>query len=215
MALENNPQLGKGGAGMHGTGPGTAAAHIAELQGLRISLITGGAANTKFDIAAIRPEDTIVAAHNNAAGTVTDITANVTIADLRAAGTVAVGTPVLGDTVTIAGLTYTVVAANTVVAPHDFSKVKLGTAAEVAARLLAAVNARENNRTSQVSATLASTTLTVTAVAEGTAGNTIALVEVGTTFTISGVVLTGGSATGGIKSTSVTNQITVFWFNKR
>lgn len=56
--------------------------------------------------------------------------------------------------------------------------------------------------------------VTLTAVEEGTAGNTVALVEVGNTFTISGATLTGGTNTGGIKVNSVTNQVVLYWLKK-
>lgn len=216
MSFEQNAQLGKGGAGLSAAEAVNAATMLKELQGLSIDLLAGAAANTTLALAAIRQEDTIVKALNNNAGAITDITANISINDCRAFGTVTVGTVVAGDTVTVAGLLYTLVSNVTVVAPGDYSKVKVGASAnDVAANLAAAINARESNRTQQVLATASTNVVTVRAVAEGVAGNSIALVEVGTTFTLSGAVLSGGTATGGIKSTSVTNQVILFWFNKK
>lgn len=217
MALENISNLGKGGAGLQGQGPGSAHKAIKELQGLQISLVTGGAANAKLALAAITPRDTLVAVFNNNAGTLTDVTANATIADNRAAGTVTLASAgTAGDTVSVAGLTYTLVAANTVVAPQDKSKVKIGaTAADTAANFLAALLAREASRdVTKVTASRNAAVVTVTAVAGGTEGNALALVEVGNSFTISGATLTGGAATGGVQVTSVTNQLIVHWFKK-
>lgn len=216
MALEQNTQLGVGGAGMQGNAPGSVAAMVKELQGFSVSLLAGAAANTTIPLAAIRKEDTVISALNNSAGTLTDITANISINSVNASGTVTAGTVVAGDTVTIAGLTYTLVSNPTVIAAGDYSKVKVGASAtEAATNLAAAVNAREGSRTALVIATSAVAVVTITAVAEGVAGNSIALTEVGTTFTVSGAVLAGGTATGGIKSTSVTNQVILYWFNKK
>ena len=214
--MEQNSQLGKGGAGLSTAELVNAATMLKELQGLNVSLLAGAAANTTIALAAIRKEDTIIAALNNSTGTLTNILANVTINDVRASGTVAVGTVAAGDTVVVAGLPYTLVANNTVVAANDYSKVKVGASANgCAANLAAAINARESNRTQQVSASVSTNTVTVTAVAEGVGGNAIALTETGNTFTVSGATLAGGTATGGIKSTSATNQVLLFWFDKK
>ncbi len=216
MTFENVSNLGKGGAGLQGQGAGSAARAIKELQGLQVSLVTGGAANSKLALAAITPRDTLIAVHNNNAGTLTDVTANTTIADNRATGTVtAASAGTAGDTVSIAGLTYTLVAASAEVAAADKSKVKVAAdAAGLAANLLAAVQAREANRDTKVTVSRNAAVLTVTAFAGGTEGNALALVETGNSFTISGATLSGGSATGGVQVTSVTNQLVVYWFKK-
>lgn len=216
MSLETKVLLGQGGIGFHGH-DAAAVAMLAELQGLNISLLTGAGANTKIDLAAIRSEDTIVGAINNNAGTLTDIKAAASIVDVRATGTVTVGTVAAGDTVTVAGLTYTLVANDAVVQAHDKSKVKVGASAnDCAANLAAAINAREASRSAQqVSASVLTNVVTVTAIAEGTSGNALTLAETGNTFAVSGATLAGGTATGGIKFTGVTNQVILFWFNKR
>jgi hypothetical protein len=216
MALEQNSQLGRGGAGMHGRGPGSAAKAITELQQLRVSILAGAGANTKINLANIRTQDTILSALNNNAGTITDVTGTISIEDLRASGTVTVGTAVASDTVTVAGTTYTLVTSGTVVEDQDYSKVKIGAdATATAANLAAAINKRERNRnTTSVIATSAAAVVTVKAYTEGTAGNAITLAEVGTSFTISGATLANGTATGGIKSTGATNSIILFWFEK-
>jgi hypothetical protein len=217
MTFESNAQLGQGGAGMSGQGPGSMAAIAKELQGFTVSLLAGAAANTLIPLAAIKTEDTIAAALNNSAGTLTDITGTVTIAGGKATGTITVGTAAAGDTVTVAGLVYTLVAANATVLPTELNKFKIGADANgTAANLAAAINAREANRTQQVSAAAATNVVTVTAFVEGTGGNSLTLTEVGNSFTVSGAgTLTGGAASGGIKSSGATTQVVLFWFNKK
>lgn len=216
MALEQNSQLGRGGVGMHGNGAGTAAKAINELQSLKVSLVTGGSANAALTLAGIRPVDTVLSALNNNGGTITDVTGTISIISLQAAGTVTVGTAVAGDSATVAGTEYTLVLGTATVEAHDYSKVKIGATATItAANLAAAINLRETNRgNSLVRATSAAAVVTVTAAAEGTSGNSIALVETGTSFTVSGATLTGGAASAGIKSTGATNQLIVFWYDK-
>ena len=216
MSLVQNTQLGAGGAGFQGSGPDSAVAILKELQGLNVSLLAGALADTKIDLAAIRSEDTIIAALNNNAGTITDIASTLSIVDVRASGTVTVGASTAGHTCTVAGLVYTLVASDTVLAPTEYHKVKIGgTTDATAANLAAAINAREAARTAQVVASVVGSVVTITAVAEGTGGNALTLAEVGNTFTVSGATLAGGTATGGIKSSGATNQVILFWFNKR
>jgi phage tail sheath gpL-like len=211
--LEKISQLGVGGAGMQGQEPGSAAAAIKELQGLSIELLAGAAANTKIAVAAIRPEDTILKAINNNAGTLTDITANVSIDDPRAVGTITLSGAAAGQTVTVAGVTYTAVAG---VAANSSQFSVAGDDTADATALAAAINASENGRdTQQVTATSAAGVVTVKAVADGTSGNAITLVKVGAGITVSGATLAGGTATGGIRSTGITNQIILHWFNKK
>ncbi len=215
--MELNKQLGQGGAGMHTTAPGSAAEALKALFGLRVSLVTGGAANAKLALADIRPGDTILAAHNNNSGAFTDVTASTTIDNPNATGTVTVGAATAGDSVTIAGLTYTLVAPGTAIDAGDMTKLALvggQTAAVLAGRLAALVNAREDNRTSKVKASANAAVITLTAVEEGTVGNAVALAETGNTFTISGATLTGGTNTGGIKVNATTNQVVLYWLKK-
>ena len=215
--MELNKQLGQGGAGMHTAAPGSAAEALKALFGLRVSLVTGGAANAKLALADIRPGDTILAAHNNNSGAFTDVTASTTIDNPNATGTVTVGAATAGDSVTIAGLTYTLVAPGTAIDAGDMTKLALvggQTAAVLAGRLAALVNAREDNRTSKVKARANAAVITLTAVEEGTVGNAVALAETGNTFTISGATLTGGTNTGGIKVNATTNQVVLYWLKK-
>ena len=206
------------GGGNPPSGPGSLLAILREIRGLGFTLVAGAAANTKINVAAIRQEDTILFGMNNNAGTLTDITANLSIVDLHASGTVTVGTRAAGDTVTVNGRVYTLVAVDTVIGENDFSKVSVGASAnECAANLAEAINAREKQQLNggQVRATVATNVVTVTAIVEGVAGNAYTLAETGNTFTVSGATLSGGNATGGIKSTSATNQILLVWYNKQ
>ena len=215
--MELNKQLGQGGAGMHTAAPGSAAEALKALFGLKVSLIAGAAAGTKLNLADIRPGDVILAAHNNNSGAFTDVTASTTIDNPNATGTVTVGAATAGDSVTIAGLTYTLVAPGTAIDAGDMTKLALvggQTAAVLAGRLAALVNAREDNRTSKVRASANAAVITLTAVEEGTVGNAVALAETGNTFTISGATLTGGTNTGGIKVNATTNQVVLYWLKK-
>jgi len=182
---------------------------LRELQGLTVSVLTGASANTKIDLAAIRPEDTIVSAVMVAAGVPSDISADASIVDLRATGTLTLGTVVANNTATVNGRLFTFKAT-----PTDLQHVLLGgTAAANAINLAAKINALEGNA---VTATPATNVVTVRANAEGTAGNSIAIVG-GSNVTASGATLAGGSATGGVKFTSSTasNTVLLTWFNKR
>lgn len=214
--MELNKQLGQGGAGMHTTAPGSAAEALKALFGLKVSLIAGAAAGTKLNLADIRPGDVILAAHNNNSGALTDIASTLAIVNPNAKGTVTLGTLAAGDSVTIAGLTYTLVVEGTKIADGDMSKLAMAdeSATATAVRLAALINAREGNRTSKVTASPAAAVITLTAVEEGTAGNSVALAETGSSFTISGATLTGGTVTGGITSSAVTNQIVLYWLKK-
>lgn len=210
MSFENIKDIGKGGTGEGGQGSNTVYSTLKELQGLKVSLVAGAAANTKINIAAIRAEDTIVSAINNNAGTLTDITADVSIADVRASGTLTLASVVANDTAVVAGVTFTAKAAVTNL-QHFLVGVDNDT---TAANLAAAINKYFKNMDNKVTATAAAAVVTVVATAEGTGPNAYTLVG-GAHITASGAVLSGGTTTGGIKSTSVTNQVLLVWFNKR
>ncbi len=215
MPLSSNPHFGKGGIGVSGTGPGTLAGAVKELQGLTVSLLAGANANTKIDLAAIRTEDTIVGALNNNAGTITDLLSTMSIVDLRATGTITLASCAAADTVTVNGKVYTAVAGTAA----DYIKFSIdGNDTADAAALAAAINARENAPASNASvvATSALGVVTITAKTEGTGGNAITLLSSnGTRAAVTGSgTLTSGSGTGGVKSTSASNQIILFWYKK-
>ena len=214
MSLSND-QLGAGGSGMHGRGKGTAAAKLLALEGLQVKLVAGAAANTALPLA-IDSDDQLISVLNNNAGTLTDVTAQTTIVDTRASGTVTLGAAgTAGDTVSVAGLTYTLASAAAKIEPHNVEFVRVGAdATATAAALAKSINAREGNRGAKVSATAAAGVVTIKAVQGGTAGNALALAETGNSMTISGATLEGGTATTGLKVSVVTNQLQVFYFKK-
>lgn len=216
---ENIARLGHGGANAvtGGDRPGSLSAVMKEIQGWQMSLLTGAGANTKVNLAAIRQEDTIVGALNNNAGTITDITGTMSIDDLRATGTVTAAAVVAADTVTLDGKVYTAVA-NGVDPGLDYTKFSVGASnTECAANLAAAINRRmANTAVPNVFAEAASAVVTIKAVEEGTDGNSIALASSnGGRLAVSGANLAGGSATGGVRSTGATNQIILFWYDKK
>lgn len=79
MALEQNPSLGNGGAGFQGSGSGSAAAMLKELQGLSIRVVAGAAASTSIAVAGIATEDTILSVVKFSAGVPSDVTADAAI----------------------------------------------------------------------------------------------------------------------------------------
>jgi phage tail sheath gpL-like len=186
---------------------------LAELQGLSFSLLPGQSAGVKNPVTAIRPEDTILAAWNNSAGTITDVTGTTTILDTRAVATITLTSVAANDTVVVGGLSYKAVAG----VAKDFTEFSVGgTDTQDATALSAAINARENARdTSQVTATSATNVVTVKAVADGSAGNAVTLTKSGSGIAVSGATLSGGTATGGISTVGATNQVILIWANKK
>ena len=200
-------------AGLAASGIGAEAlAALVELQGLNITLLAGAGAGVKLPLAAIRSEDTIIAALNNNAGTITDVTGTTTISDVRAFGTITLSDTVAGETVSVNGRTYTAVAG---VAANSSQFSIGGTDAVDAAGLAAAIQAREDALDrATVSATSNSNVVTVRAVAEGTGPNAYALTKTGG-IAVSGATLSGGTATGGVSVVGATDQVILFWFNKK
>ncbi len=185
---------------------------VNELQGLNVSLFTGGNADTKFDVAAIRSEDTIIACLNNNAGTITDVASTMSINALNALGTLTLDTVVEDETATVQGVVYTFKDAPT----SAHTSVDVGASDTIsAANLAAAINAVEHGPSGarRFTATSAVAVVTITATAEGTAGNAYTIVG-DTQITASAGTLAGGTATGGVQSTGATNQLIMFWFNK-
>jgi hypothetical protein len=183
---------------------------LRELQGLNVSVLTGANAATKIDLAAIRPEDTVVSAIMFTGGVPSDITNTHSIVDVRATGTLTVAADrVANGTATVNGRVFTLKAA-----PAGVQEVALGADnVATAVNLAAAINATEGNT---VTASANAGVVTVTANAEGTGGNSIALVG-STKITASGATLAGGTATGGVKFSGSTsgNVVVLTWFNKR
>lgn len=203
---------------------------VKELQGLKCAVVAGAAAGTKMNVAALRKEDTIIAVHGvldaaGSANTPADDTANVTISETRATGTLTIsGNPVAAETFVVNGVTYTFRAAGTLTTSRDIL-ITPGDNTAMAAAVAAAVNAYENrrldtgnNNTPAVVATSALGVVTFTAVADGTAGNALTLTESATNVAVSGAgTLTNGTATGGFTSTTnnTGKTMTVWFFDKQ
>lgn len=215
MSLQSLAKVHAGGD--VGEDGGASASALKELQGLTISLLTGANANTTIALAAIRQEDTVVKALNNAAGTITDVTSTISINNTHATGQITLASVEVGDTVTVNGTVYTAIAQGST--PANYKQFALaGTNTLTAVNLAAAINAGEKSKpVVKVVATASTAYVNLVSRLDGTAGNALVLVSSnGTRLAVTGSgTLTGGTATGGIKSTSATDQIILFWFNKR
>jgi hypothetical protein len=192
---------------------------VKELQGFQLSIGAGAAAGTKVAVAAIRAEDTILSVIRSVAGVLTDVTSHYTIADIRASGTLTAASVAEGDTCVVDGVTYTAKATPTA-STHFLIG---GTDAATATNLAATINAyhggyRQGYAKKTLKAVASSAVVTVTAVNEGTAGNSIVLTGTATRLAASGSgTLAGGSATGGVVSDtdhSATSSLIVAWYNK-
>jgi len=163
---------------------------LKELQGLTTVVVAGAAAGTKMDVPALRTEDTLlsVLAFVTAGGGPVDDTANVTIVDTHAFGTITIaGDPVDGDTVTVNDAIYTF--KDTPAAVRDVL-ITTGDDTAMALALSNAINEWENRRldsnwnTPAVVASAALGVVTVTSVVDG-AGNGPVVTDIGSTITIS------------------------------
>lgn len=214
MALQPTSRLlGDGGVGLNDQ----AGKAIRELQGLNVTPVAGAAADTKIDIAAIRPEDTLVSVVESAAGVFTDRTATTSIVDLRATGTLTIATVADGDTAEANGVVYTFMDAptNRLHVPRTD-----GDDDANAAALANAINSYERRYQEgwtepDISASVVGAVVTITAAVEGTGGNALTLAGTGG-VTASGATLAGGSDTGGITCSDDTtgDSLLVVWFNK-
>lgn len=207
MTMQALPSVfGKGGSNLT---DGTLQAVLKELQGLNISVVAGAAANTKMNIAAMRIEDTILAAivtTDAANAAVVNDVSNITIQPTKASGTLTVsGNPVDGETFVVNGVTYTFKTAPT--GGMQQVKIVAGDNNAMAANIAAAINAYENRRlggisntgpnTAAVVATSATNVCTITSVVDG-AGNGVVV-----TGTVT-VLAEAGSGTASATLTPVT-----------
>lgn len=162
---------------------------VEELQRESVVVAAGAAAGTKMDVPALRLEDTLksVISHVTAGGATADDTANCSIVDTRAFGTVTIsGNPLDGETVTVNGAVFTFKTT-----PTDARHVLItpGDNTAMAAALRDAINAWENRRldgnfnTPGVVATSAAGVVTVRSVGDAE-GNGPIVTDIGTTITI-------------------------------
>lgn len=211
MALQPlNPSFSQGGSGLS---DGQLKAILSELRSITTVVVAGAAADTKIDVAALRPEHTLISAIGVSAttGALTEHTANVLIQGVRAVGTLTLGTVVAGNTATVAGKTFTFRAAPALGAATY--EVALGADASAAAANLAA----EINLwlAGTVTAVAAANVVTITAVAEGTPGNAVTTVG-GTNVTAGAATLAGGTSSGGFKlAAATTGQNIILTFFKK
>jgi hypothetical protein len=167
-------QLMKGGSGAVDQLPKI----VRELSGYTVSYVAGAAAGTKMNVAAMRAEDTIIAAiiGTDAGGAWTDDVANCTTQSTKAVGTITIsGNPVAAETVTVGGDVYTWRAAGTLTDAKDVL-ITTGDNTAMALALATAINNWQNryNGSYQVAplvvASPAAGVVTITAVMDG-AGN--------------------------------------------
>lgn len=191
---------------------------IAELQGLKISLLAGAGAATAIAVTDIEPEDTVLSAIKNAAGTLTDITDSISIVDRRAQGTLTVADGIAdGDKVVVNGRTYTFKAlavtpsANFAPGIVPFTLNDENGAAAMLAKVIMSAD-------SSIVCTVVDNVVTVIWRATGVAGNakTLSVADSGGHVTASGATLAGGTATNAIKSSGDTTgtQVVLFWYKK-
>jgi len=199
---------------------------IAELQGLNIDLLAGATGGTKIDLAAIRAKDTILKAlvEDVTSGKFVDDTANVTITDIRASGTltVAAGNGMLdGEFFTVGDQVFTfktgLTSVRKLVHSGGANVPNNGADNDATAALIAeAINlVFGRDKVHGVVATVVTNVVTVTARQEGVVGNSIVLTEGATD--VAAVAMAGGSDTGGVQSATdnSTDQILLFWYQKQ
>jgi hypothetical protein len=161
---------------------------LRELQGFNVSVVTGATIGTKMNLAALRPEDTVIAALQT--DTFADDTANLTVLDTHASGTLTVtGAPNDGQTFLVNDVTYR---CKTV--PAQANDVKISaTVGVMAANIAAAINNYENrlsvtggNGARNAPAVIASANagvVTIKSVADGV-GNAPSVSSTGGTITV-------------------------------
>lgn len=159
----------------HIPGAGDLAQAVRELQGLNAIRVTGAAANTKINVAAMRTEDTVLyAEYVPTTFANPTVLSDLIIQDTRASGTVTFASAVNADTFAVNGITYTVKTTPTA----DTHVLLGGTDAQMATKAAAIVNAKEKARNANnasapqviASSTGSTGVLTFTSIADG-AGN--------------------------------------------
>jgi len=199
--MVNARNLGFGGSGI----PDTLPQAIAELQGMRQSVVDGAAAGTVMVVPGMDPEDHIGAAVDlTTPASIDPSTLSVKGRNAEAVIT-CLTTAVDGNTVTVNGRVYTFKdvyvhpSYNTPpgVVPIDITP-SGNDAEEMADRLAKAIMSGDSSLTATVEADTASppamTKVRLKVRQPGTAGNAYTLTEVGTAVTVSGAVFSGGTA---------------------
>lgn len=154
---------------------------ITELQGLRSDLVAGAAADINAAVAEIKTEDTLVSAINNNAGTLTVVDiADITIADGFARGSAIFSSVIATDVLIVNGLTYTAVNG---VKANDTEFSADGSDDLSVTDLVDSITTRDPV---DVVAIANADTIEITAVVEGTAGNSITFSSPDSTITETG-----------------------------
>jgi hypothetical protein len=222
MSMVNVRNLGFGGTGI----PDALPQAIAELQGMRLSVVTGAAAGTVVPVTGMDPVDHIGAAVN-----LTDLVdvpvSQLTIGERNAFATITcLATAVDGDTVTVGGKVYTfkdVVVSIVYNTPPGVVPIDITPSGsdpeEMADRLSKAIMSGDSRLTASVGVGGSSHIVTVKVRQPGTAGNSLTLTEVGTAVTVSGATFAGGTAAGSSGfSSSVSlagKKILLLWYDKQ
>jgi phage tail sheath gpL-like len=192
---------------------------LLELQGLTISgPLAGAGANTAIAVTdGIDTQDTILKSLYFVAGSnPVDVTSSTSIVSLKATGTLTLSGVVAGDAVSVNGKVYSfVVGPQTPTSGNAPGQVYVGTSDTLTAAALA--NMIESQDLT-LDASASTNVVTITAKAEGTAANSVALSVANSNshVTASASTLAGGSTTNAIKVSSSTSSgsILLFWFKK-
>lgn len=217
MGMVNVTNLGFGGSGI----PDSLPKAIAELQGMKMSIVAGAAANTLIVVPGMDPEDTI--------GSIVDLTtpasvdpATCTVQGRNASATItALVTAADGEFVTVNGRKYTVrdvVVNPSYNAPPGVVAVDVTPSGTDAVALAKALATAIMSGDSSLTCTVVGAVVTVLVRQPGTAGNSYTLSETGNSFTVSGANFAGGSAaaSAGFKSTVSTagKNLLVVWYDR-
>lgn len=224
-SMVNVRNLGFGGSGI----PDALPKAIAELQGLRLTVVAGAAAGTVMVVPGMDPEDAIGAAVDLSGDVSIDPT-TLQVSERNAKATITcLSTAVEGDSVSVNGKKYTIkdiIVHTSYNAPPGIIPIDItpsGTDPEVFAKRLAqAIMSGDSTVTASVGPDVSSppkmVVVTVKVRQAGTAGNAYTLAETGNAVTISGANFTGGTAsssTGFTSSVSLAGKkVLVLWYDK-
>jgi hypothetical protein len=189
---------------------------LQELQSRKSEVVNGAAAAAAITISGMEEDSTIKSVIMYAAGVPSDVTAEASCVDRRATGTLTLTGLVAGDVVGVNGKNYTAIANPGIyqnLTPRQF--VVGATDTLTAVNLAAAINSQDTDLT----ATSATTVVTLRARVRGTGGNSLALVVTGSNSHAarSAATLAGGTATGGFRlstTNSTGNKLVIDWMAK-
>jgi len=225
MSMVNVQNLGFGGSGI----PDALPKAIAELQGMKMSVVTGAAAGTVVAVPGMDPEDHIGAVVNLT--DLVDVAMNtISIKGRNAEATITcLATAVDGDKVTVNGKAYTfkdVVVHPSYNAPPNIVPTDITPSGsdpvDMAAKLAKVIMSGDSTLTASVELGAGSPPLMnvvrVKVRQPGTSGNAYTLTETGNAVTVSGATFAGGTAAGSagfVSSVSLAaKKLLVLWYDK-